>query len=243
MNVRRAFQHPARTASHVLIPDYPETPLPDRSKAGGTDRSRSRASLGLLAWYVLFWVWMAVSPVDRQNWVLANILPALFVGLLVASHRCFPLSFASYALITAFLSLHTIGVHYTYAQVPFGYWLEGVFDFQRNHFDRIVHFCFGLLLTYPMYEGFVRFAQAGTWLAGSLSVIFPLGLSGAWEVLEAWVARAVHPELGEAYLGSQGDRWDAQRDIAAALFGAILCLVVMALARRLLPRAVSSPRA
>lgn len=196
--------------------------------------------LSLLAWYLLFSVWMAVSPVDRQNWVLANILPALFVGFLAASHRHFPLSHASYALITAFLTLHAIGVHYTYAQVPFGYWLEGVFDFQRNHFDRVVHFCFGLLLTYPMYEVFVRFAQSGPWLANSLAVIFPLGLSGVWEVLEAWVARAVHPELGEAYLGSQGDLWDAQHDIAAALFGATLCLVVIALARRLLRRAVSS---
>jgi putative membrane protein len=187
---------------------------------------------GLLAWYVLFSVWMAVSPVDRQNWVLANVLPFLFVGLLAATHRKYPLSNISYVLITLFLTLHTIGVHYTYAQVPFGYWLEAALELNRNHFDRIVHFCFGLLLTYPMGEAFVLLANVRGALVYYLSLITPVGLSGIWEIIESWVAQIVSPQLGDAYLGSQGDVWDAQKDIAAAFYGAVLCVLLMLAIRR-----------
>ena len=194
---------------------------------------------GLLTWYIFFSIWMAIAPVDRQNWILANVLPFLFVGLLAWTHRKFPLSNVSYVLITLFLTLHTIGVHYTYAQAPFGYWLEGALELSRNHFDRIVHFCFGLLLTYPMGEAFVLFANVRGVLVYYLSLITPLGLSGIWEIIESWVAQIVSPELGDAYLGSQGDIWDAQKDMAAAFFGAILCVLLMIAIRKMLQR--SSP--
>ena len=194
---------------------------------------------GLLAWYIFFSIWMAIAPVDRQNWILANVLPFLFVGLLAWTHRQFPLSNISYVLIALFLTLHTIGVHYTYAQAPFGYWLEGALELSRNHFDRIVHFCFGLLLTYPMGEAFVLFANVRGVLVYYLSLITPLGLSGIWEIIESWVAQIVSPELGDAYLGSQGDIWDAQKDMAAAFFGAILCVLLMIAIRKMLQR--SSP--
>lgn len=190
----------------------------------------------LLAWYVLFSVWMAIDPVDRQNWVLANVLPFLFVGLLAATHRKFPLSNTSYVLITIFLTLHTIGVHYTYAQVPFGYWLEAAFELHRNHFDRVVHFCFGLLLAYPMGEAFVLFANVRGVLVYYLSLITPLGLSGVWEIIESWVAQIVSPELGDAYLGSQGDIWDAQKDMAVALYGAALSVLLMIAIRKMRQR-------
>jgi len=185
----------------------------------------------LLAWCVLFWIGMSFSPVDVQNWILASILPCLLVAVLVAAHRSFPLSHGSYTLITLFLTLHMIGAHYTYAQVPFGQWLESVLEMSRNPFDRVVHFCFGLLLTYPLLEVFARLANVGGALASYLSFMTPLGLSGLWEVLESWVARVVSPQLGDAYLGSQGDIWDAQKDMAAAVCGSLLCLLAVAWVR------------
>jgi len=185
----------------------------------------------LLAWCVLFWIGMSFSPVDVQNWILASILPCLLVSVLVAAHRSFPLSHGSYTLITLFLTLHMIGAHYTYAQVPFGQWLESVLEMSRNPFDRVVHFCFGLLLTYPLLEVFARLANVGGALASYLSFMTPLGLSGLWEVLESWVARVVSPQLGDAYLGSQGDIWDAQKDMAAAVCGSLLCLLAVAWVR------------
>ncbi len=190
----------------------------------------------LLAWYLLFSIWMADAPVDPQFWMLANILPVCLVGFLAATYRRFRLSNLSYLLITLFLTLHTIGAHYTYAQVPVGYWVETALELSRNPFDRVVHFSFGFLLTYPLLEVLVRFLSLSGFVSYYVSVMTPLGLSGLWEILESWVAQTVSPEQGIEYLGSQGDIWDAQQDIAAALYGALLCLLLTMTVRKVLHR-------
>jgi putative membrane protein len=191
-----------------------------------------RLLAGLLVWYVLLSIWTAYAPADRQFWLLSSILPGLLVLLLVGTHRFLPLSPASYVLITGFLTLHMIGVRYTYAEVPAGAWLEQTLLLGRNQYDRIVHFCFGFLLTYPIEELFRLTVPLRGWLLYYLPVMTVLGLSGLWEIVESWVARAVHPELGITYLGSQGDVWDAQKDMAAAMYGALLCTGLLLLYRR-----------
>ncbi|HEY6083801.1 MAG TPA: DUF2238 domain-containing protein, partial [Nitrospira sp.] len=117
-------------------------------------------------------------------------------------------------------------------QVPAGAWLEQAFPVGRNYYDRVVHFCFGFLLTYPIEELFRLTAGLRGWLLYYLPVMTILGLSGLWEIVESWVARAIYPELGITYLGSQGDIWDAQKDMAAAFYGSLLC-VTLVLAFRL----------
>ncbi len=191
-----------------------------------------RLLTGLLLWYVVVSLWTAYAPADRQFWLLSSILPSLLVLVLIGTHRSLPLSPASYVLITLFLTLHTIGVRYTYAQVPAGAWLEQAMPLGRNQYDRIVHFCFGFLLTYPIEELFRMAIPLRGWLLYYLPVITVLGLSGLWEIIESWVARTVHPELGITYLGSQGDMWDAQKDMAAAMYGALLCMGLLLLYRR-----------
>jgi putative membrane protein len=193
--------------------------------------ARNKLLIGLVAWYVVLSAWTAYSPVDRQFWALASILPAIFVMGLIAAYRYLPLSPLSYVLITGFLTLHSIGVHYTYAQTPMGTWLEQALHLGRNHFDRVVHFSFGFLLAYPMEEAFRLLGHARGWVLYYLPVITVLGLSGLWEIIESWVARAVHPELGITYLGSQGDIWDAQKDMAAAFYGSLLCMVLLFVVR------------
>ena len=190
-----------------------------------------RLLIGLLLWYLALSLWTAYEPADRQFWLLSSILPGALVLVLVGTHRSIPLSVASYVLITLFLTLHTIGVHYTYAQVPAGAWLEQALPVGRNHYDRVVHFCFGVMLTYPIEELFRLTAALRGWLLYYLPVMTVLGLSGLWEIIESWVARVVHPELGITYLGSQGDVWDAQKDMAAALYGSLLCMVLLLLWR------------
>jgi putative membrane protein len=183
--------------------------------------------IGLLIWYLGLSLWAAYAPADRQFWMLASVLPGLFVLILIATHRLVPLSHTSYLLITLYLTLHTIGTHYTYAQMPAGTWFDGVMHLGRNHYDRVVHFCFGFLLTYPVEELFRLAARVRGWLLYYLPVMTILGLSGLWEIIESWVARSVHPEAGIMYLGSQGDVWDAQKDMEAALYGALLCIVLL----------------
>ncbi len=190
----------------------------------------------LLGGYLAFWGTMGVAPVDRENWILASLLPLTFVGALVVGRRALPLSLASYALIAGFLALHTIGAHYTYARVPLGSWVQNLLALERNHFDRAVHFAFGLLLTYPLVEAFGRVAGVGPALRYGLAGVTQLGLAGAWEILECWVAQLAHPELGLAFVGAQGDVWDAQRDMLAAVVGTLLALALAAAATsRILP--------
>ena len=131
----------------------------------------------------------------------------------------------SYGLIGAFLGLHAIGAHYTYAEVPIGFWLKDLLALSRNPFDRIAHFAYGSLMVYPIRELLVRLSGVrGRW-SYYLPVAMILALSGLFEIIEAVVAVIVTPELGSLYLGTQGDEWDAQKDMAAALGGSLLSII------------------
>jgi putative membrane protein len=192
----------------------------------GAPLGRNRLIQGLLAWYLLFWAWMAVSPVDRGDWLLENILAVTAVTALVLTARRFQLSDRSYILITLFLTVHAVGAHYTYAKVPFGFWLQDLLNADRNPFDRLVHLAYGLLLAYPIREVLVRLAGVrGLW-SYFLPISAILAQSGFFELVEAVAAALVSPELGAAYLGTQGDEWDAQKDMASALTGAVLIMSV-----------------
>ena len=188
----------------------------------------------LLGGYLLFWVAMGLTPTNPPTWLLLNLLPMAFVMLLVFTHRHFAFSDAAYVCIAVFLTLHAIGSHYTYAKVPFGFWLQQILDVQRNHFDRIVHFGFGFLFVYPLREILMRIVKVEGFWAYCLAVNVVMAGAGLWEVIESWVARTVRPDLGNAFLGSQGDVWDAQEDIAVAFYGSLLCMAMVVLARYLM---------
>ncbi len=190
----------------------------------------------LLAWYVILWTLLAVRPLYRQDWLLENLLVIPFFILLVTTYRRFAFSNLSYLLITLFMSLHAVGAHYTYAEVPFGFWLQKVFSFSRNHFDRIVHFAFGLLMAYPARELFFRIAHSRGFWAYYLPIAMVLAFSGMFEVIEMIAALIVSPELGDAYLGTQGDIWDAQKDMLAATAGAVIAMVLTSVFRNIFKR-------
>jgi putative membrane protein len=187
---------------------------------------------GLLAWYGLLWTALAIAPRDREDWLLENLLALTAVAVLAITYRWFQFSTTSYVLITVFLSVHAVGAHYTYAEVPFGFWLQELFGFARNHFDRLVHFSYGLLLAYPLRELLIRLAGVEGFWSYYLPVSGMLAQSGFFEIVEAVVAQLVSPELGTAYLGTQGDEWDAQKDMLAACSGALLCMVLVMVVRK-----------
>ena len=132
---------------------------------------------------------------------------------------------SSYFLFTLFLSFHLVGAHYTYAETPFGFWMQDLFGFERNHYDRLVHFLFGLLLAWPMREILLR--KSGVSVAWSyyIAVNCVLAFSAIYEILETIAAMIVSPELGAAYLGTQGDEWDAQKDALLAFVGAVIAML------------------
>src|SRR3989338_2365052 len=124
------------------------------------------------------------------------------------------------------MMLNEIGSHYTYAEVPFGFWLQDFLGLSRNHYDRIVHFCFGFLFAYPFREVFMRIGKTKGWWALLIPIITILGLAGVYEVIEWGAAEVFGGDLGVAYLGTQGDVWDAQKDIALAGIGAIIAMLI-----------------
>jgi putative membrane protein len=195
-----------------------------------------RYPLVLLGLFVVYFALWAVSPVDRKDWALENALAVGFVVALVLSYRRMPLTNISYTLIFLFLCLHTIGAHYTYSLVPYDRWAAAVFGrglnemlgLERNHFDRLVHFCFGLLLAYPIRELFMRLAGARGFWAYYLPLDLTMSFAMLYELIEWAVAVAVGGDLGQAFLGAQGDEWDAHKDMALASLGALLSMCLVA---------------
>jgi putative membrane protein len=190
------------------------------------------------------WIPLAIHPNDRAAWALENILVVVGVLVLAGTYRVFTLSRVSYTLIFVFLVLHEIGAHYTYAEVPYDEWFESVFSFslnealgfERNHFDRAIHFSYGLLLAYPIREMFIRIASVRGFWGYFLPLDLTMSTSMLFELIEWIVAEIFGGGLGMAYLGTQGDVWDAHKDMGLASLGALLSMLVTAAINRSLQR-------
>jgi putative membrane protein len=182
--------------------------------------------------FFAIWVNSLIGTTDISNWILENILVILFVVFLSITYKKFKFSDLSYLLICVYLCLHVYGSKYTYAENPFGYYLKDAFDMQRNHYDRIVHFSFGFLLAYPMREMFLKWLQYPRWVSWLLPIEITLSISGFYELIEWAVADVFFKAQGDAYLGTQGDIWDAQKDIALAFLGAILATTIVSVVKR-----------
>ncbi len=190
----------------------------------------------LLAYIVVFlavWANSLIGTTDINNWLLENALTFLSLFFLIYSYRKHQLSDLSYLLICIFLCFHVYGSKYTYAENPFGYWLKDVFHMTRNQYDRIVHFAFGFLLAYPMREHFLRWLKAPAWVAWLLPIEITLSIGSFYELIEWAVADVFFKEQGDAYLGTQGDIWDAQKDIFLAFIGAILATTIVSSIKKL----------
>lgn len=190
--------------------------------------------LALGAIFLVLWALLAIAPYDRKDWALENVLVFLIVPFLVLTRKRLPLSRISYTSIFLFLCLHEVGAHYTYAKVPYDEWfrsiagtpLNEILGFQRNHFDRLVHFSFGLLLAYPIREVFLRVADVrGVW-GYYLPLDVTMATSMLFELFEWGAAELFGGDLGVAYLGTQGDVWDAHKDMALASLGAVIAMLV-----------------
>ena len=186
--------------------------------------------------FAIEWVLLAIHPSDRAAWAMENSLVVVGVLVLAGTYRVFPLSRVSYTLLFAFLMLHEVGAHYTYAEVPydeafqsvFGFSLNQTLGFERNHFDRVVHFLYGLLLAYPIREVFIRIANVRGFWGYFLPLDLTMSTSMFFELVEWGVAEIFGGGLGAAYLGTQGDVWDAQKDMALASLGALISMLATA---------------
>jgi putative membrane protein len=183
--------------------------------------------------FLAIWANSLIGTTDISNWILENILVFAFLFFLIFTYKKFRFSDLSYLLVCIYLCLHVYGSKYTYADNPFGFWLQDYLDWPRNHYDRIVHFSFGFLLAYPMREAFLKWAKFPKWVAWSLPIEVTLSISGFYELVEWAVADIFFKAQGDAYLGTQGDIWDAQKDIFLAFLGAILATSIVSLVKKI----------
>lgn len=186
-----------------------------------------------IAVFAICWINSYIGNTDTANWFLENTLVFLFLGFLIFSYKKYQFSDLSYLLICIYLCLHVYGSKYTYAENPFGYWLKDALQLQRNHYDRIVHFSFGFLLAYPMREMFLKWLKFPAWVAWTLPIEITLSISGFYELIEWAVADILFKEQGTAYLGTQGDIWDAQKDIFLAFSGAIIATTIVSIVKKI----------
>ena len=203
--------------------------------------SKDRVPLKKNIWLIVFiavfavvWSNSLIGTTDIANWLLENTLSFVFAIFLVVTYRKHQFSDLSYLLVCIYLCLHVYGSKYTYAENPFGYWLKDVFHLSRNHYDRIVHFCFGFLLAYPMREMFLKWLKYPRWVAWLLPIEITLSISAFYELIEWAVADLFFKAQGDAYLGTQGDVWDAQKDIFLAFCGAIIATTIVSLVKKIL---------
>lgn len=179
-------------------------------------------------------------PRYPADWWLENALVFIALPLLFWIWHRAPLSRAGWIAVFAFLCLHELGAHYTYSEVPYDQWarkltggtVNGLFGWQRNHYDRLVHFLYGALLVVPLRDLIVRATGLrGAW-SYVLPVTFTMSTSVLYELIEWAAAEIFGGELGMAYLGTQGDVWDGHRDMALASLGAVMAMACAAWAHR-----------
>ena len=183
--------------------------------------------LVLLAIVTAVFIWSAIRPHDYFTWFLEVFPVILGVAILIPTYHRFRLTNLLYVLITIHAVILMIGGHYTYAEVPLGNWIRDAGGFARNHYDRLGHFAQGFVPAILTREILLRrnVLQRGGWLF-FLVVSVCLAFSAFYELIE-WTAAALSGSAADAFLGSQGDVWDTQKDMTLALIGAIVAQAML----------------
>jgi putative membrane protein len=178
----------------------------------------------LLGAYVVVFSLLAINPFSRDVWFAENLPIVLIVGYLVFLYvRGVRFSNTSYVLMSVLIFMHTVGGHFTFERVPFD-WFNDLFGFERNMYDRVAHFAVGFY-AYPIAEYLnVRKLVNSRWLVYLVPLFFIIAVAALYEIIEWWFAATYGGEAGAAFLGSQGDIWDAQKDMLMDTLGGVLAL-------------------
>jgi putative membrane protein len=180
----------------------------------------------LLAIYAVGFTVLAVRPYDRWDWALENFFPVSMLLVIISVYPRFKFSRLSCYLLFFYLFVQSYGGHYTYALAPPFNWLRDEFHLSRNHYDRVAHFMLGFLMAIPIREILLRYVTTSRRWMAFITASIVLAIGAFYEFIEWWVAVLAWPELGDAFLGTQGDIWDSHWDMFLALVGAILALAL-----------------
>ena len=193
---------------------------------GFTPRERRELQV-LLAIFAVVTIWSAIRPYDVADYVLELVTPLGGAVLLVITARWYRFTPLAYRLMFLEGLILLVGAHYTHERVPLFEWLRDPMGWERNHYDRFAHFAVGFLLAVPFRELILRFARTTSGAASVLAAVSVMALACFYEITEWWIAAAASPGIGAAYLGSQGDIWDAQKDMLLDSIGGIVSMVLL----------------
>lgn len=186
--------------------------------------------------FVGTWIFLSIDPWYPDSWVLENILVLLFVPIVLLSYFKFRLSNLSYFLIFLFAVLHLFGAHYTYSNIPWGDTISQLLDLDRNHYDRVVHFIYGVFMVPVLFDLFKKYLSKYRLIKIVLIFSLIIAAGSLYEIGEFVVGIIAESKTGLAFLGSQGDVWDTQKDILLQVVGASVGLLLfMPLVNRLSP--------
>lgn len=185
-----------------------------------------RELLILLSIYLLGFIVLAIRPYDRADWALENFFPISMLLVAVVTYPYFRFSRLAYYMLFFYLFVQSYGGHFTYALTPPFNWLRDEFHLTRNHYDRVAHFMLGFLMAIPIREILLQFIVASRRWLNFITAAIVLAIGAFYEFIEWWVAVLVTPDLGEKFLGTQGDIWDTQWDMFLALVGAVITLMI-----------------
>ena len=187
----------------------------------------TRTNTALLVLLGAVFVWSAIRPHDYFTWILETFPALVGFVILAATYRRFPLTPLAYTLLMIHAAILMLGGHYTYAEVPLGYWMRDLLHGARNNYDRIGHFAQGFVPAILAREILIRrnIVRGRGWVY-FIVISICLAISAAYELLE-WRVSVASGSAGDAFLGTQGDIWDTQEDMATALAGAMVAPVVL----------------
>ena len=184
---------------------------------------------------IIVMVLASIEPLDWSSYLLHQAGTVVFMAMVVICYRYLPVRVSSFIMATVFIIVHIIGARYLYSYVPYSDWSQSVFGWsideqfgwQRNMYDRLVHFCYGLLLFGLMYDVFKAWFKSASYSQLIfLVLLFNMATSALYELFEWSLAMTMSPADAEAYNGQQGDMWDAHKDMALALLGGIISAVL-----------------
>ncbi len=193
--------------------------------------TNSRVPGLLLSLLLVLTLWSFIQPHDMQVWWTEMASVFLLLGILVVSYRRIVFSNTAYFLVSIWCAMQIIGAHYTFELVPFDTF-SNLFGFERNHYDRVAHFAVGLGGIAIAELLWIRRWVHSAWMAALFSVVFMLAIAGLWEIVEWLYAEIDGGEAGQAFLGSQGDIWDAQKDMLLDALGAMLAAGIFLVQQR-----------
>ena len=191
--------------------------------------------------FVMLWAISCIAVPYPEYFVMQHVPTVVAVVGLVIAERKQLIDRLGFAMIVGFLMLHLLGARYLYSFVPYDDWTQHLFgvrvtdyfEFRRNHYDRLVHFCFGLLFVYPLWRFFERRLGVMGWWPAVLAVCMVLAAGAVYEICEWLTAMTFAPDWADAYNGQQGDVWDAERDMAIAALGSLIAVACIGFTRRL----------